>query len=133
MEHTESRATVEYVEGENAVRYLARQGGGAGEYETTPWEQWARTQCVSAARDPAMDSVSEELGISVGGSVHATSVSVAIETVVEGNRVVREPGVEFEDLVAATPRTVRVTYTLDSETYTDDVDVYAEHRVITRL
>jgi hypothetical protein len=103
-------------------------------FETTPFERWGETQCLSAAARAAAERANDELGTDeVGGGITATTEGedraafVSVETVLgRDGEVVRESDVEFEELVAATPATVEATYVLGDREYELAAPVYAE-------
>lgn len=145
-------------EGENttltddgAVRYVAgwrhtnHEEVEAGEpperepfYETTEWERWAEIQTRHAAAREAAEHAAAELGVEEGissgsssrvvddGSVAVVSTTTTLDR--EGE-VVGEPPVAFEDLVAATPRSVEATYVLEDREYTTTQPIYVRHSV----
>lgn len=142
---------VTYVEDEHAVRYVAawqytnRDEVDEGEpperepvYETTPFEQWAKTQCTSAAARTAAEHVNEQLDTDeVGGGITSAVdgqdlvAVVSVQTILDRDGdPVSETSVTFDALVAATPANVRVTYRLDSQEYQLTVLVYAQYRVL---
>ena len=107
-------------------------------FETTPFERWGETQCLSAAARAAAERANDELGTDeVGGGITATTEGedraafVSVETVLDRDgEVVRESDVEFEELVAATPATVEATYVLGDREYELAAPVYAEYTVL---
>lgn len=151
VEAVEDDENVQFLEDEDAVRYVAgwrsvnREEIEEGEpperepvYETTEFDSWGRTQCVSAAAEAAAEHVRTELGTDeVGGGIAsgvpgedlAAVVSTSTTLTREGD-VRYETDVAFEALVAATPRTVEATYRLDGQEYGMSVPVYAEHDVL---
>lgn len=162
IREVEDDEDVEYVEEDDAVRYVAawrhvdreaektdvadeqnetREDGPPERdpvFETTPFERWGETQCLSAAGTAAAEHVNDELDTDdVGGGITATvegedrAAFVSVETVLDrGGEVVHEPDVEFEELVAATPATVDVTYVLGEREYELAAPVYAEYTVL---
>lgn len=107
-------------------------------YETTPWEDWVELRTVPAAHRKAAAYAADELG--VDGLSGATSSAIdggegldaVVSTTTTLNRdgeVVSEPEVAFEDLVAATPRAVEVTYVLADREYETTVPIYVRHSV----
>lgn len=137
---------VTYLPGEDAVRYVAawRHDGESGEptrepvYETAPFEEWAATRCASAAASAAADHAAEALDTDeVGGGISASpptdgvAAVVSVATVIDREgEVVRGTDVEFEALLAATPRTVAATYVLDEREREREVPVFARHEVL---
>lgn len=106
-------------------------------YETTPFEKWGETQCLSAAARVAAKHVNDELdteevkgGITSLGEGEDRAAIVLIETTLNRNgELVHKPSVAFDALVTATPATVVVTYYLDDLEYQMDAPVYAQHDV----
>lgn len=128
---TETDESVEYLPANDSVRFVTHRSGGApADYAVRDWETWARLQCVIAARDPAVRHATEELGQSVGGAASDEEVYTQITTTLDrdGN-VFDRPTVDFDQLVAATPKTVEVTYVLSDREHTCEVPVYARHVV----
>ena len=153
-EAVEASENVEYVQAEHAVRYVAAwrhtnqeavADGAEPErepvYETIPFEQWARTECVSAAATAAAGHAGDALGTDAVGSGITSTVEgrelaavVSVETVLDrdGNRVHEAP-VAFDALVAATPATVDVTYRFGEQAAQRSVPVYARHAVLQQM
>lgn len=153
-EAVETGENVEYVDAEHAVRYVAAwrhtnqeavAEGAEPErepvYETVPFEQWARTECVSAAATAAAGHAGETLGTDAVGSGITSTVEgrelaavVSVETVLDrdGNPVGEAP-VAFDALVGATPATVDVTYRFDDQAAQRSVPVYARHTVLQQM
>lgn len=126
----ESDEGVEYLPENDSVRFVARRSGDEAMYETSEWAAWAEMQCASAARDPAIDHASKQLGASIGGSVGDGQVYTRIVTTVgQDGEITHRPEVKFKALVTATPRTVNATYILDDREQTNAIPVYAEHVV----
>lgn len=151
VQETEDDDYVEYIEEKHAVRYVARwhhtnsdavQKGAFPEreplFETTPFERWCETQCLSTAARAAAKQVNDELdieevdgGITLLGSGEDRAAFISVETVLNRNgEPVHEPSVSFDTLVTATPATVEVTYHLGGQDYQMDAPVYAEHSVL---
>lgn len=143
---------VEYLEEDDEVRYVAawrhtnRDAVEEGEpperepvYETTPFDRWSETQCLSAAATAASEYVAEELGIEgIAGGITSRiddadvdrAAIVTIHTSLDRDGdLLSTPDVSFEDLVAATPATVRARYELEDRSAKMDVPIYAQHVV----
>ncbi|WP_411967385.1 hypothetical protein [Haloferax sp. YSSS75] len=150
----EDRENVAYIPENDTVRYVAawrhtnHEEVEAGEkpereatYDTLPFTEWATRRCTLAAARAAADHVRSELEVaeprsirgSVSSSVEDEERAVVVESVEsydwEGN-LVHETGVEFEALVAATPKTVHATYVFGDQTAERDVPIYARHVVL---
>lgn len=130
----ESDESIEYLPESDSVRFVARRSGDDAMYETSEWDAWVKIQCASAARDPAINHVNEQLGASIGGGVGDGHVYTSIATIVgQDGDITDRPEVEFETLVAATPRTVDATYVLGDQEQTNTVPVYAKHVVVHKM
>jgi len=150
----EDNDDVEYLPEEHEVRYVAahrypskeeaeakRERGETLEpepqYDTTPADRWGKQRCRSAAATAAAEHVQEELdaeGISGGVTSGLTDdnegVTVNTRTTLDRKcDVVYDTDVEYEELVAVTPRTVSASYEMDGFDYEMDVPVFARHMV----
>lgn len=142
---------VEYLEANHAVRFVAGwrhtnheafQRGESLErepfYETTPFERWGETHCITAAACAAAEHANDVLatdevsgGIMSGVEGEGRVAFVSIETCLDRHgELVQEPSVEFDALVAATPAAVDATYHLADLEHQMDVPVYAQHHVL---
>lgn len=151
VREVERDENVTYVQEDNAVQYVAGwrhtnqtevEEGEPPErepvFETTPFERWGETQCLSAAAQAAAEHVNDELAVDeVSGGITSTvegedrAAFVSVEAVLDrGGGVVRTPTVEFETLVTATPATVEATYVLGEQEYTLSAPVYARYSVL---
>lgn len=151
VQEIEDDANVEYIEGDHAVRYVARwrhtnheevQEGDPPErepvYERTPFEDWAKIQCFTAAARVGAEHANDELGTDevsggITNSIEGEDIVavVSVETILDRDgEPVSETSVEFDALVAATPATVHVTYHLDDQEYQLDAPVYARSHVL---
>lgn len=151
IQESEDDENVEYIEKNSSVRYVAGwrhtnqeeiEEGESPErepfFETTPFEQWGKTQCVSAAAHAAAEHVNDELdtdevggGITSGVEGEDTAAVVSVTTILDREgKVVQKTDVEFEALVAATPATVEATYVLGEHEYELNVPVYARYDVL---
>ncbi|WP_224269347.1 hypothetical protein [Haloprofundus salinisoli] len=146
----EDDENVEYVVAEDAVRYVAAWRSNSHEaeegepperepvFETTPFERWGETQCLSAAASAAASHVETELdtdevsgGITSAVDGEDRAAYVLLTTLLDRDGdVLTSPETDFETLVAATPATVSATYLLDEHEYTLDVPIYVRHEVI---
>lgn len=145
---------VEYLPEENEVRYVAahhyppreqaeeaREQGKTPEpeprYDTTPADRWGKQRCRSAAAIAAAEHVQEELdaenisgGVTSGLTDDNEGVTVNTRTSLDREcNVVYDTDVEYEELVATTPRTVSASYEMDGFEYELDVPVFARHMV----
>lgn len=98
-------------------------------YEEIPWERWAGTECSHVAGEAVAERLTETFGEDHGASVGVGSrridgppvvVEYAVTYGRDGEKV-GETNVVFDRLVAATPRAVTATVTLDGRTATRTV------------
>ena len=128
---------VEYLDDDEVVRFVGALGptGEDGErrrrYETTSWERWGEMRCLSAAGDAAADHLGKQLGLDGVGSGltsrvdgHDRAAFVSVYEPALGDEDA-EPSVEFDEIVAATPATVDVTYVLDDRSFEMVVPMFA--------
>lgn len=145
---------VEYLPEEHEVKYVAahrypprdeaeeaREQGETPEpepqYDTTPADRWGKQRCRSAAAGAAAEHVQEELdaenisgGVTSGLTDDNEGVTVNTRTSLDREcNVVYDTDVEYEELVAATPRTVTASYEMDGFEFELDVPVFARHTV----
>lgn len=110
-------------------------------YETTDWERWAPIHARHAGATRAAAHAADELGLGDRDGISAgtssdivedgTAAVVEISTTLDREgEVVSEPPVGFEELVAATPRTVAVTYVLEDREYETHVPIYVRYSVL---
>jgi hypothetical protein len=142
VQYIEERDAVKYVAGWRHTNQTEMAEGDPPErepiFETTPFERWGETQCLSTAAQTAAKHVNDELdtdevsgGITSAVEGEDRTAIVSVETVLDRNgTVVHEPDVEFEALVAATPATVDATDALDEVEYELTVPVYARFSVL---
>lgn len=136
----------EYLEDEHAVEYVAAcrhtnqteiERGEPPErepvYETTPFEDWATTECASAGADAVGSRIRARIEADPGLGVGITTrdedlaISVSQTTLLDRDgEVVSEPSVPFERIVAVTPRTVDATVRLAGQEYSKAVSVWVE-------
>ncbi|PSQ46223.1 hypothetical protein BRD15_09710 [Halobacteriales archaeon SW_6_65_15] len=148
VETTVERDEVEYLPEEDAVRYVAAWMHADHEafvdgtntereprYETTPFEQWAPTECarvgaervLEVARD-RLERGREEVRYGVSAEDGAETIHVEYSTVLgRDGTTVSEPTVDHDELVAATPASVTVTISFDGRTHTETIPVWVQH------
>lgn len=142
---------VEYLPDEDAVRYVASKGPSSDvdpdDYEgeppdrdlaftTTPWGRWKHIRANDIAGEAAVEAVTDELGIEdvgrpipVGRAPADRPTIVRVENVVDADgAIVHGEAVDIDDLAAATPESVAVTYELDGNTFETTRTVTAEFR-----
>lgn len=151
MREVEDDDEVEYLPGEEAVRYVKawrsterddRSTDGLPEHEpvytTVPADRWGRIQALSAAGEAAARHAADELDADgLSGGVTSTiegrdsTPIVTTSTLLDrSGDVVSRPSVTFEALVDATPGTAEVTYVLDDRAFDHEFAVFAKHSVI---
>lgn len=125
---------VEYLEDRDEVRFVMawrrveRSDDEPPEqepvFETTSWERWGAMQSRRAASKAAADHVAEALDLEwVGSGVRRIDDgSAAVVTLIDEED---GPDVTFDELVAATPATVHVSYVLDEMEFEYDAPIFA--------
>lgn len=124
-EQTIDRDSIEYLEETDEIRY--------GD-TTELFGRWARRECAavgSTAVLPAIEDRFEKLLEGVGKGVRGLLFGLVItvdHTLVRDRdgSVTSEPNVDFEELVAVTPRTVTTTVVLEGRDYTRVVPVIVQ-------
>lgn len=146
-ERTVTDSDLDYLPDEHAVKYPAyyeRTGRGPdGEptrtaiYETTPFEDWAVTECASVGAQKisrVVDSrVDGDPHLSVGISTRDDRLILGADQTTTKNRegeVVSAPTVEFDRVVAVTPRAVTATVHLEDQTHTATIPVWVGETTI---
>lgn len=146
---------VEYLEDENAVRYIAYWSSDGGDtpvktddmgrraiYETVPFKKWAGTQLLHVAGAAAAEHVrkvldTEDIGHGAGrggGDQPETIAFVSTTTTLDPEGyLVSESEVEFDEFVSATPSTVTAQYRLGGESVEREVPMYAVYEVRQQL
>ena len=130
---TVNESDYQYVESENAVRYVAGYeytnptdiGNGSPPtreptYRTIPFDQWARTECAAAGARELRKHLRERLGggmrgIEVGVTTRDTTKTVVVTRVTTRDRdgeVTATPDVTGDRLNRFTPTTVVATISL---------------------
>ncbi len=134
---TVERDTVEYLESEDAIRYVAAwrhtnqdeiENGSEPErepvYETVPFAEWAETECPSAGLTRMNGVLSSRLdepveGVSVGITTENGTVVIVVEHATLYDRSgarISTPSVSFDRLASATPERVSITLTIENRT-----------------
>lgn len=127
----------EYLPDEGEVRHVVtRNSGGPVERATEPVEQYAHRECVKVGAKAVLPTIEDRFDSPVE-NVNAkpqfsdgsdTDVRIVVEYTVwteTWERAIKStPNIDFDDLVAVTPRSVRVTVELAGETYSRDVPVF---------
>ncbi len=142
---------VEYLPDEDAVRYVASKGPSSDvdpddyeqkppdrdlEFTTTPWDRWKHIRANDIAGEAAVEAVTDVLGIEnvgrpilVGRESADRPTVVRVDTVVDAEgETVHGEAIDIDDLAAATPESVEVTYELDGKTVETTRTVTAEYR-----
>ncbi len=142
------RAEVDYLESEDAVRYVSGRvvpddpsGGREPVWKTVPFERWAAGECGRVARERAMELVAERsdgdtacVAAEVGadeGAFPSRTVTVVLRTTLDGSGRVRSaPDATFETVRAAAPSAVAASVELDGREYDETVPVYVAERTV---
>lgn len=143
---TVERDDLEYVEANDSVRYVAAwRTNHSGEtptrkpvYETVPFEEWAETECASAAATRVGEVVSERLGgadegIATGVTYErgeATALVVHQTTLDRDGDVVSEPTVSYRRVKRVAPERARVALSFAGRTRECEVPVETRQTTI---
>lgn len=133
---------MEYFPSNRTVRYEATTGIPKY-YDTMSFERWGELETASLAADRAKalavdrlgaaeDAVSAWIGVPPDGAptdLLVTGLQIATGENRDGE-VIHTPSVTLPDLVEVTPRAVDATVSLDGDSYSRTVPVYAEYVVI---
>ncbi|MFD1587721.1 hypothetical protein ACFR9U_12065 [Halorientalis brevis] len=143
IERTITDPDLDYLPDEHAVKYPAyyKRVGTPGDgpptrttiYETTPFEDWAVTECASAGAKKVgsvvRSAVDGDPNLSVGITTRDDEMAISARQTTTKNRegeVVSEPTVPFDRVVAVTPRAVTATVHLDDQSHTATIPVWAD-------
>lgn len=150
VETAVERDEVEYLSEDDAVRYVAARVHADHEafvagtntereprYETSPFEQWASTECARVGAKRVLEVVRgrlergrDEVRYGVTKEDGEKAIHVEYSTVVgRDGTVTSEPTVDHDELVAATPASITATISLDGRTHTETIPVWVQHSV----
>jgi hypothetical protein len=131
----------EYFPENRTMRYAAYVSGGepAG-FDTWSFAEWGRIESASVGGERVRAVTADRLGVEGVGSGVSTPpagadtegpvVTVVLSTSLDRDgEVLRWPVATFPELVATAPRSVDVTLTIEGDTYSRTVPVYAEYQV----
>ena len=133
---------IEYFPSNSTVRYELTTGIPKY-YDTMSFERWGELETASAAADRAKASAVGHLGVTEDAvsawtgsrpdraptDLSVTGLQVATVENSDGE-VIDTPPVTLPELVEVTPRAVDATVSLDGDSYSRTVPVYAEYAVI---
>lgn len=128
----------EYFPRNETVRIVtARSGDEPVAFAEWTFEEWATIETANVAQSRAIEGTEERLGTDDFGSgvgrppehaeTDALVVWLRLTTRVDDGDVVRTPSIAFADLVSNAPRSVETTVSLDGDSFTRTVPVFAEH------
>lgn len=141
---TVNESEYQYVESENAVRYVAGDeytnptaiANGSPPtreptYRTIPFDRWARIECASAGADELREHLREHIdggmrGIEVGVTTRGATKTIVVTRSTTRNRageVTATPGASDDQLKRLAPSTVVATITLADRRHTCTVPV----------
>jgi hypothetical protein len=144
VETTANESKYEYIESENAVRYIAAYRHSNPEavengssptrepvYDTIPFERWAETQCahvgsqkVAEVMEARLDGNTSEVNAGVTTQNGSQTVIVTRSTVFDRDGEVKStPSMSYEQLAAVAPSTVTATVSLENHSRTCTVPV----------
>lgn len=129
---------MEYFSGNETVRVvLARSGDEPLSFEDWSFERWATIETADVAQPRAVEVTAERLGTDRFGSgvgrppesvrTNGLVVRLYLTSRVQDGEVVRTPTRSLSQLVGKAPRSVESTVTLEGDSYTRSVPVFAEH------
>jgi len=132
---------IEYFPSNETIKYPALMSGGeVAEYGTMPVDHWVVIETAEAVHDPVRQAVRDRLGTEVGSGLsrapdagEGPSLCVWLHAIdpeaLEGTRT---PRVTLSELAEAAPRSGNATVSLDGETFSREVPVFAELRAPAR-
>jgi hypothetical protein len=130
---------LEYFPENQTVRYISlRSGGRPAGYDTWTFNEWGRIESAEIGARRASEVTASRLGVEgLGGGMSSPPdeseglvIIVRIKKVLDRDgKVVSWPVATFPDLLEAAPRSVDVTLTIEGDTYTRTVPVYASYSV----
>jgi hypothetical protein len=135
----------EYNATSGTVRYVAATSKGEPvKYETISFEKWATIQTAERGSTAAEKTTTARLdagaGIDTGFTTAAADrldpyvIVISLRTVLERDgEPMSTPAVEFPALVDEAPRSADVTISLDGDTFSRSVPVYAEAVTLQQL
>lgn len=129
---------MEYFPGNETIRVvIARSGDGPASFTDWTFEEWGTIEAANVAQPRAVAVTEERLGTDEFGSgvgrppESADSddlvVWLHLSTQVEDGEVVRTPSVSFDALVSNAPRSVETMVSLEGDSFSRSVPVFAEH------
>jgi hypothetical protein len=148
IETTANESKYEYIESENAVRYVAAYRHSNPEavengspptrepvYDTMPFEQWAETECahvgsqkVAEVIETRIDGNTSEVNAGVTTQNGNRTVIVTRSTVFNRDGEVKStPSMSYKQLGAVAPSTVTATVSLENRSRTCTVPVEIEN------
>jgi len=147
IERTITDPDLDYLPDEHAIKYPAyyERVGTPGDgpptrttiYETTPFEDWAVTECASAGAKKVgsvvRSAVDGDPNLSVGITTRDDEIAISTRQTTTKNRegeVVSEPTVPFDRVVAVTPRTVTAMVHLEDQSHTATIPVWVDEIAI---
>lgn len=127
-----------YFPGNGTVRLVtARSNSGPRGFADRTFEDWATFEAAEAARPRAVSTTADRLGTDGFGSgvgrppedaaTDDVVVRLHLTTRVDDGTVVATTAVSLSALVAAAPRSVETTVTLEGDAFTRSVPVFADH------
>lgn len=143
--------SIEYIEQTNEIRYPAfRQSPDkVVEYDTKPFEEWARGKCAYVGSSKVLPTIAARLGrdkVDVGKAVgprsslvenivdtildRPTDYVIQVTHTVTRNRkgqIINRPDVEYHRLVDVTPSRVVTTITFAGKEFTEEVPTVVTH------
>jgi hypothetical protein len=128
----------EYDASNETVRYVtARNGAGDRQFETVSFDRWGTNRCVEIGARHAAAVTADRLGVgavdAATGLPHQSSsddglvVLLSVDLLTEDGTASETPSAAVDRYAAVAPRVVHATVTLERETVSTDVPVYAHY------
>ena len=129
---------MEYFPSNRTVRVVTVRGGDEPKaFAKWSFEEWATIEAAEVAKPRAVAVTAERLGTDEFGSsigrppesadTDDIVVWLYLSTQVEDGEVVSTPSMDLRELVEEAPRSVDATVSLEGDTFSRSVPVYAEH------
>jgi hypothetical protein len=131
---------IEYFASNETVRFVARRSGGdPAWFETMPFDEWGAIQCAEAGRDRVRTVTAERLntqrfevrtGDPPGGDTSQPVVTLSVTTRIGPDGQRSTPPFPVARLAANAPQSVDATVSVEGDTVSRTIPVYAAHRTI---
>lgn len=135
---------IEYFPENKTVRFVAtRRGDDPVSYDTWSFEEWAAIKAASVGLERVRDATATRLGTDEFGSgwgqppdsvsVNTLVIKLHVATWIEDGQPISTPTVPLSRLADVAPRSANVTVSLEGDTSSQTVPVFANHVEAARL